>query len=152
MLDTVITVPRAEPRLVAEHIQAICGAVKAATGVRLANSYLYIDQAYAHNGLVPDRNTLFSQSQEARRPYSFSWGASAVPARDALISLLQGSATTIVWDMLCDPFGCALNLTPLTVTVTGPDGRSRPQLLRDDRCTNCRPLRPPMIILNPKNQ
>jgi hypothetical protein len=157
ILDAVISVPD-EVRTAAGHVNAICDAVTKATGVLILRSDAYTDQFYAFNGLIPDVNTLISGTQQVLQAYSFSWGTSGVPARDALVSLLQGSATTLTWRMMCGPSttpqnrDCALNLHPMTVIVTGPDGQPAKRSLQYDRCAKCPPLASPQVILQrPQN-
>ena len=109
----------------------------------------YVDQFYALNGYVPDKNAdLFGTDEEQRR-FSFTWGiATATPARDALISLLENSATTITWQFRCTPNAkpenreCVMNLSPIQVAVTGEDGQPTKKLLLFDRCAKCPPLPP----------
>jgi hypothetical protein len=152
ILDAVVSVPHGL-RTAGGHINAVCDAVAKATGVRILRSDAYTDQFYAFNGLVPDMNTLLSGTQQALQAYSFPWGASGVPARDALVSLLQGSATTLTWRMMCGPSTmpqnreCALNLHPMTVIVAGPDGQPAKRLLQYDRCARCPPLSQPRVVL-----
>jgi hypothetical protein len=69
----------------------------------------------------------------------FAWGADGITGREALVDLLDGSATTMSWRIAVGPVGqrtglyCWLNLHALAV---GPEKRG--MLL--DRCTKCRPV------------
>jgi hypothetical protein len=148
VLDVNITVPEAV-RTAGAHILALCDAVGSASGIKLHFFGMYTDQYYAFNGLIPDKNTDLLGTAEQLRPFSFAWGASAVPARDALISLLENSATTLTWSLMCAPSAslqnrdCFLNLGPITVAVTGPDGNPTSKFLMYDRCLRCPSLAPP---------
>jgi len=154
LLDAVITVPP-EARLPSGHVKAICDAVSAATGVSLGFFGPYVDTQYAPNGLIPPKPQLLSLEDEAtRRQFYFTWGASAATAREALVSLLEGSETTLSWGLLCSPNGepgkraCMLNMAAMEVAVMGSDGRPSVRALELDRCNrNCQPL--PMPVSQP---
>ena len=120
LLDARITVPQAS-RTVAEHINAICAAVSAATGVRFKyrdypNGILLFDYAFAANGYAPrPAGGIFKEGDEpptfeqARPRMVFTWGTQGAVARDALLDLLDRSATAMRWDLIC----------PLTVGAPG---------------------------------
>jgi hypothetical protein len=148
ILGVHITVPEAL-RTAAGHLAALADAVSKTSGVKMILNDEYVDQFYALNGYVPDKNAdLFGTDEEQRR-FSFTWGiATATPARDALISLLENSATTITWQFRCTPNAkpenreCVMNLSPIQVAVTGEDGQPTKKLLLFDRCAKCPPLPP----------
>jgi hypothetical protein len=131
ILDAYVNVP-AGMRMASEHLRAICESVKAATGVKLDPPFTALDYFYAANGLKPPRNASIMLEAKEKEQYSFVWGISGVTAREAVLSLFERSATTFSWWMLCDPpifgpklWGCALNVSPLHVRVTGEDGTVR---------------------------
>jgi len=148
ILDVSVTVPDTV-RMPGGHVFALCTAVGEASGIKLDLNGMYTDQFYAFNGLIPRNFTNAFGTGEEKRQSSFAWGAKAVPARDALISLLQGSATSLTWSLKCTPSvrpenrGCVLNLAPIEVNATGPDGKPTSKLLTYDRCVRCPPLAPP---------
>jgi len=157
-LDTRITMTRAS-RTAFEHVEALCQAVAQAFGVVVEP---YGDRVFAGlfaaNGIVPPKNEGIPYDMngpvpvlplEKKRPYMFEWGAANATAREALVSLLDQSATTMTWRMDCVPnpvrakTSCLLSLLPLEVTVTCADGRPCRQTLTFDRCTKCPPLPAP---------
>jgi hypothetical protein len=148
ILDVSVTVPEAV-RMPGEHVVALCRAVGAASGINLDLNGRYTDQYYAFNGFVPRNNMDILGTDEEKRRSSFAWGATAVPARDALISLLGKSATTLSWSLLCSPSvrpegrTCVLNLAPMVVDVSGPGEMPVFKLLTYDHCVKCPPLPPP---------
>jgi len=146
-LDATITVPEGE-RMATEHLKAISDAVERASGVHLLLIDEWVDQYYAANGLSPAKNVLVPillgwSGPEAKLPYSFVWGAAGVSGRQALLSLLDTSATTLVWHVNCHPHPvpgksmCMFNVVPLRVPITGPDGVVHQQELAFDRCVKC---------------
>jgi hypothetical protein len=120
-----------EKRTASEHAQALLDAVSRATRIStlVENS---LDSFYAANGYM-----VRGQATDAERPYMlFEWGASEVSAREALIDLLQNSATTKSWALACIPDyrhgnqpQCRIGFRALTVK-----GRT----VWFDRCTQCR--------------
>ena len=138
LLDAHITVPEVE-RNPEAHLRALAAAVTGATGVLL-------DPAWYGNGF--DR--LFHSS-----PARFTWGASDMVARDALIDLLQRSATTFLWRLQCQPSArpedrfCALNMSMLEVSVTDAQGNPGTRVLKFDRCGDCPPPLPPPPVSGP---
>jgi hypothetical protein len=150
-LDAVVSVPAAE-RLVEDHLGALVDALTRATGIEINQFTPDCNRFYAANGLMPPKALGLApelSTLEAKRPYSFSWGANGVTGRGALRSLLEGSATTLAWYVTCHSQPahgksvCGLSVVPLVVTVTGADGRPERRSLTYDRCTKCPPLPPP---------
>ena len=121
VLDTYIDLP-IESRTPAEHFRALCEAVTKASGVIVKPFAPWLDQFFAPNGIAPPRRPL---TETEKQDASFAWGAIA-PARDALISLAELSATTLTWKLKCsaEPWdqNCVLNFMPIQFTVTEPDG------------------------------
>ena len=139
LLDVRISVPE-EARSSTGHLTAICDAVSAASGMTVRFSGPYVD--WTLNGLVPPTQAMLSMASEAeRRRYYFTWGAPEQPARQALIDLLEGSPTSLSWQLLCsannEPSGkrlCVLNMSMMETTVTGPDGQPAVRPVEFDRC------------------
>jgi hypothetical protein len=136
-----------------EHLDALYDAVAHASNVNLTKFWPSFDQYYAANGLSPSMSILIPLrarqiGDAAKRPYSFAWGASDVTAREALLSLLNNSATTMAWYVTCHPNptpglgSCMFSVVPLKVSVTGPDGSPEEKDLSFDRCVKC-PALPP---------
>jgi len=133
LLDTPVSVS-VESRTATEHVHAILQSVSIATGIPIRDPWNF-DARYAANG-----NILRSRFvSEADRPYRlFRWGASEVLAREALEDLLNGSATTMTWELACfldataqNRPACSLGVAPLAV------GDKRTDLFLD-RCTKCK--------------
>jgi len=145
ILDVNITVPE-ERRMPSEHFVAVCKAVAVSSGIHVDPDGQYMDQWFALNGLIPPK-VISAAGEEQKRQFSFAWGAQAMTARDALISLLEQSATTLSWRVLCQPStvpqnrACTLNLGPIQIATTGPCGEPTQKALSYDRCTKCPPLR-----------
>jgi len=148
-LDKLVFVPQQE-RTAHEHINALQSALVAANdGLEIGIGPLVTD-------LRGDSlNFMFAPTRADNRP--FVWGT-AIPnmtARNALIDLLDHSATTFYWDMRC--LGtlsvryntCTMHIAPLEITTVGPDGKpANPggqiatlaggrQVLEYDRCGGC---------------
>jgi hypothetical protein len=138
-LDTVISVPRAS-RTAFEHLNAILDAVKAASGIPLIYPDRHFNNYYAANSYIV-RNL---PPTDAERPYMlFEWGVSDVSARDALISLMDGSSSTMSWRLSCGGMGwqnktCGFGISALII------GESRTTVFLD-RCTNCAPIPVPEV-------
>jgi len=135
VLDTRVEV-LADARTFTEHVTALLDAVSKATGVQFT-PFPNDNARYAANGYFLPQPMLENSRD---RPYlEFKWGASGVTAREALIELLAGSATTMTWELRCGPGeggnvsqqGCNLNTEPMS-----PAGR--PVYL--DHCTKCKPI------------
>jgi hypothetical protein len=164
-LDAAVSVPVGE-RLADEHLNLLAEALTRASGIEVQLIAPNCNGLYAANGLIPPKlltlgippgSAIESSpgippgqfSPEARRPYSFSWGATGVTGREALLSLLEGSASTLSWRVNCHSLPangkshCWLNIGPLQTTVLGFDGRPEKRTLSYDRCTKCPPLPPP---------
>ncbi len=87
----------------------------------------------------------------------FQWGVYSAVARDALIDLLNQSATTFSWRLMCQGSSqasdrlCALNLRAIEVAVTDSLGKpvtdslGQPEkrVLWYDRCKDCSPPEDP---------
>ncbi|MGB7760423.1 MAG: hypothetical protein WBL61_11370 [Bryobacteraceae bacterium] len=128
LLDVYVRVPEAR-RMASDHLQALCDAVTASAGTSLINGGQWFDQFYAAGGLAPPKFATKLLTKEEQEPYSFVWGATTMTARDALLSLLDSSGTTLSWRLLCQPSAkpenrsCTLNVAPLHVLVTSADGK-----------------------------
>lgn len=136
LLDTTISITEGPH----DPIEEICKSVSAATGTRVFPS------------LRPIGNGFF-RFYTGGRAFPRKWGAENVSARAALISVLEKSATTFTWRLLCGPHEnprerfCVLGIVPLEVTVRDRSGRETKRFLEYDRCTGCPvgfpPLPPP---------
>jgi hypothetical protein len=135
LLDTSINIPIAKRRPT-EHFRAICEAVSVSTGITLNLSAGFLDQYYAPNGILPPRVMADSDKEQI----SFAWGATKMSAREAIIDLLEGSATSMTWRLLCESEGCYFNLLPIEVVIQDSDGQFIRKTLSYDRCKKCPPL------------
>jgi hypothetical protein len=133
ILDVLVTVS-SEERMASEHLKSICEAVSRATGVKLLRGTPHlsgIDPIFAANGIIAPRDAI-SRPPEERKPYSFVWGFPGGNARDAIVSLLEQSATTLRYSMGCGPTAmghprpCVVNLIALRERVKMEDGKLRP--------------------------
>ena len=145
LLDARISVPE-ESRMASEHLKALANSITMATGIKVVGGTPYIDAFFAANGILPPKGAAQLLPQAEKAPYSFSWGAAAVPARDALIDFLGHSSTTLSWKLLCGPGrmdgDCVLNLNPIVVMTPGPDGKLERHPISYDRLGG--PPRSPM--------
>lgn len=138
-LDVPIFVPAGD-RLPSEHMKALLDSVSASTGLpfELVTAVAVMGQ---HAGDPLDE--LFDL--DARR---FNWGISQQTAREALVDLLSQSETSFSWVLNYVPGkkstdGKAyLNIVPLEVTVSDPDGKLVNKGIFYDRCKKCPPLYP----------
>jgi hypothetical protein len=102
ILQEVITVP-IEARTAKEHLLAIGAALNRVQSVHVDIS------------AVPGNPRGFDEAFRAE-PAAFNWGVRSTVARDALIDLLDRSATSFSWRLICQPSAkasdrfCALNV------------------------------------------
>jgi len=134
LLDTRIYIPVAGGRPFM-HFRALCDALTKASGIKIIPGSHWLDQFFAPNGIVPPYSRLLTEEEE--KQISISWGANDVTAREALISLIELSATTLSWDFRCNPQPwdrfCVFNLNPIQILVEGPDGKPQRKSLTHDR-------------------
>jgi hypothetical protein len=174
LLDAIVTVPFAR-RTPTEHFQALCNAISEKSGVGIICGTSMLEALYLPNGryfqrtdMVPDVLTptgripltpeQANRREQIHEQLSIGWGATGVPARDAIITLLEPSATTLTWYFLCQggsgPNGrtCVLNVTTINIPKALPNGGvSWYPLLQWDRCTvNCPKLVEPPLPPNKK--
>ncbi len=142
-LDQIITVPN-EVRTAMKHLLAI-GAALNSTGP------IHVDIS-----AVPGSTRGFDTAFRAQ-PEVFQWGVHSTVARDALIDLLNQSATTFSWHLMCQASAqasdrlCALSLGAIEVAVTDSQGRPvtssqgtpLKRVLWYDRCRDCPPAGDP---------
>jgi hypothetical protein len=135
LLDMPIAVP-VESRAPSGHLAAICEALTAASGIRIISGARDFDQYFAPNGIVPAKYRQLTDN-EKKLAY-FAWGTDA-NVREALISLVEPSATTMTWNLRCDPdvddWGCVLNLNPIQIFAYSNDVISSSITVRWDRKT-----------------
>lgn len=121
----------AEERTPLKHLSALLDAIGVASGVKIELGM------YRTDGF----NREFRSA-----PASFQWGARGVVARDALIELLDKSATTFLWSLKCQPSAraedrfCALNMHMIEVAITDAQGKPATRVLYFDRCGDCPPV------------
>ncbi|HEY4359904.1 MAG TPA: hypothetical protein VGN17_02995 [Bryobacteraceae bacterium] len=147
--DRVVFIPQQE-RTAHQHLIALGAALEA------ANADLKVSVGARVTDLRGDSiNFMFAPTRADDRP--FVWGT-AIPnmsGRDALIDLLDRSATTFYWDMKCRGTLapryniCSVEVGPLEIGTVGPDGKpinpggqvvtatSGQRILKYDRCGGC---------------
>ena len=130
-LDQIITVP-SEARTAMKHLLAI-GAALNSTGP------IHVDIS-AVRGKADGFDSAFRAQPEV-----FQWGVHSAVARDVLIDLLNQSATTFSWQLMCQASAqasdrlCALNVRAIEVSVTDSQGKPVKRVLWYDRCRDCPP-------------
>jgi hypothetical protein len=118
-LDASVDVPPQE-RSVTEHFKALCAAL---------GSFFGMDIRYFDGNAYINGTSLFEQ-HFAAQPARFTWGTSGQTARDAVIGLLERSATTYSWQLRCEDAAtpkdrlCVLNIAQVEVTITDAAGHS----------------------------
>jgi hypothetical protein len=138
LLDSHVAVPTAL-RAASGHFEAVCAAITDAAGTKVNLNAPWLDMFFAANAVVPPRNAAELLPEQDRARYSFVWGVPEMPAREALLSLLDSSATTLRWSLLCHPSAkpgdrfCVLNLGPVQVRGTDASGKSTVESLTYDR-------------------
>jgi len=140
-LDVRVSIPKAN-RLASEHFGTLAAVISVLVGKKIVLNAWYLDQYYAFDGVMPPRII----SSEEKGKYSFAWGVEGLTARDAMIDLINGSSTTLTWRLMYVPGNVAadsywvLNVGPLTIEITRPDGKSERRTLSFDKCKKCPPL------------
>jgi hypothetical protein len=78
-----------------------------------------------------------------------AWGAQGIPAREALINLLDPSATSIPWRFVCKAGReCFIQVDAIRLQAAMPDGQIGWTALMYDRCASCPKLgAPPVPII-----
>jgi hypothetical protein len=128
-LDCVISVP-IESRDPSGTIEAFRQAVSSVTGVKLQMTCSVIGVSF---------NEIFTAGEEP----TFTWGVKSTNARTALSDILGHSATSLSWQLNCQPSAqpedrfCVLNVRPITFTETNGRGLSSQKTILFDRCGNC---------------
>jgi len=129
-LDANIAIPRAV-RTATAHLGSICDAAAPLADVTLVCSAAGFNEDWFEK--------LFAAPQG-----KLEWGSSGTSARDALLDLLGGSATTFSWRLNCVPGAphgqyCVLNVVPIPVLKPDRQGIVRVGRLEYDRCSTCAP-------------
>ncbi|NWG14507.1 MAG: hypothetical protein HXY20_13340 [Acidobacteria bacterium] len=141
LLNHVIDVPVAG-RLPSAHFEAICEAVTNAAGIAIKANAPWLNQYFLPNGLQPPRYE-WMLSDKDKEKFCFAWGVTRMTARDAIIDLIEPSATTLHWGLLCNPEPwdryCRLNLVPVQVVVGGSEDNPARKAIIYDRCKKCPP-------------
>jgi hypothetical protein len=90
-----------------------------------------LEQIYMPNGHVGRIGS--------REDLTVAWGAQGITAREALTNLLEPSATTLDWHLICQVGrDCFIQVDALKLGVATPDGRIGWKAMLYDRCTvNC---------------
>ncbi len=129
-LDAEITVPM-EERTAREHFVTIMGQVASATGIGMK----FVPTTASGIPGIDD----FFEWDFAADPSRFKWGTSRTVAREAIVDLLDRSATTYSWHLGCEPrqATCAFNIGELHALVAGPNGSLTNKLVQFDRCGAC---------------
>lgn len=145
-LDKPVEVAVAE-RTASEHFKVLCDALTKAAGTMVKPLSNSLEAAYAINGVVPSRLATESDIVNAL----FAWGAKGVTGREALISFLELSGTTLTWRLWSNPEPWdqyyILIVKPISVRVTDTDGNIVERMLLYDRCKQCPPFR---VLMPPK--
>ena len=87
---------------------------------------------------VPGNPRGFDEAFRAE-PAAFNWGVQSAVARDALIDLLDQSATSFSWRLMCQPSAkasdrfCVLNVGLVEVVETDSEGRHETRVVVFDR-------------------
>jgi hypothetical protein len=103
-----------------------------------------MDIRYFDGNILMNTTSSFEQ-HFAAQPARFTWGTSGQSARDAVIGLLERSATTYSWQLRCEDRTtpgdrlCVLNITSVEVTVKDAAEHSFNTTLQYDRCPKCAP-------------
>jgi hypothetical protein len=136
LLDAQITVP-VERRTIHDSLNVLAEAVSLATGIRLEANDPSI-RPYALDHMFAGVGDPF-----------LTWGVETpTKARTALIDLLERSASSLSWRLLCqasakpEDRSCALNITPVQLDVTDRYGKWVKKALVYDRCVVCPKMLP----------
>ena len=139
IMDYRITIPVAS-RVPYMHFRTICEALTKSSGISIKEAAPWMDQYFAPNGLIPPRAREMTPKEENQA--SITWGCKGMTAREAINSMIENSATTLTWHLLCsaDPKeqDCRLNLHPIQIMVGDPNAtmiRSIPWDRSKDRPT-----------------
>jgi hypothetical protein len=125
ILQQVITIP-IQARTAQDHLLALRAALNRAQS-------LHVDIS-----AVPHSPGGFDVAFRAE-PAVFNWGVQSAVARDALIELLDRSATSFSWRLMCQPSAkasdrfCVLNVGLVEVEETDSEGRHTTRVLDFDR-------------------
>jgi hypothetical protein len=146
-LDTVLNMP-VTLEVPSQHLTDLCIALSSATGTSIiymgpSGNYA-LEHIYMPNGHVGRIGS--------REDLRVAWGAQGISAREALINLLEPSATTLGWSFICQADrSCFIQVDALKFGVAMPDGTTGWTALLYDRCTaNCPKLVQPPPPLNKK--
>jgi len=125
LLDQVITVP-SEVRTASQHLRALVAAINKVQPIRLE---------YGPFGFRPDDVDKAFRAQ----PPVFQWGVHSTVTRDALIDLLNQSATSMPWHLMCQASAqasdrnCTLNISVIQVLTTDSHGNTEKRPIFFDR-------------------
>ena len=118
------------------HFSAICDSLSHLSGIKVEFDATLLDLDRLYGAVPPE----------------FEWGASQMPAREALTDLLERSATSLTWRLMFQASarveGRSYLLALRGLPAAGVDGHGRKAtaLVMFDKCGNCvPPMRPPTI-------
>jgi hypothetical protein len=117
VMDYVIDVPIAK-RTPSEHLAAICKAIANSSGIKVGANDAWLTQLYGPNGIAVITGGLMPPKEVLKRLdalSSINWGVTRKIARDALLDLLKGSASTVSWRVFCDSKECGFNLMSMNL-------------------------------------
>jgi hypothetical protein len=146
-LDTVLNMP-VTSESPSQHLADLCAELSAATRAHIVfmgpSGNYPLEQIYMPNG--------HAGRFGSREDLTVAWGAQGVSAREALINLLEPSATTLDWHFICRADrSCFIQVSPIAFNVAMPDGQTGWKTMLYDRCTvNCPKLVQPPPPLNKK--
>jgi hypothetical protein len=135
-LDITVSIPAAE-RPPFGHIEAVIAAASSSANVPVSAGIAMF--ARPGGGFTE----LFGSAQG-----KFIWGTSNIIARDAIIDILERSATSFTWELRCSASAqggqrhCSFSVFPIEVTVTDANGNTVNRGVSYDRCGKCPPLKP----------
>ncbi len=136
-LDERVLIPQQE-RTARGHVDALVSAMVAANGaLRIIFTPRLVSTAR------DDFNDLFAATPAENQPFVWGTANANMIARDALIDLLEHSATTQFWDLACTGTGsfrynvCTMTAGAVEIVTAGPDGRLARKQITYDRCGGC---------------
>jgi hypothetical protein len=165
-LDRLVFIPQQE-RTAHDHLRALQSALVVANSALSTTPVTGPSYSAGSDGfeigigpLVNDTrgdslNFMFAPTRADDRPFVWGTAIPSMSARNALIDLLDRSATTFYWDMLCRGTlsvrynVCTMHIAPLEITAVGPDGKplnpggkietltNGRHMLEYDRCGGC---------------
>jgi hypothetical protein len=129
LLDAYVTVPQ-EERKVRAHFEALCAAISRATGIKVQAAEDPFGKGTWENVFGPKDG--------------FTWAVNSMTGREAVIDLLDKSATSLSWILSCHTGSdslrdqtCTFDVRQVPISVTDSTGISKDTVLMFDRCVEC---------------